>query len=398
MKRLTTFFSLILTLSALNACSLFSSVSVETAHTFAEPPSDIKIYLSVEQLGEPVDYLDESNFSIYENDVLLDSQEIGLSLLPRDSLAEGQTVLLLDLSQTPDEETLRRLERGASHFVEKVTSTQDVTILAYDGSPKVRTIAHYPRVTAEVERALPPLKNFTGGDPSRDLHGAVLEALSVLKQKLENSSKPVQLGTLVVHVQGPDLAGRKTEEELREALRASTYEHYAIGPQDVDIPPFSRLGKDMSLRYDTLDALPLRFQDLGMRVRKAWRRNYLLSYCSPARAGTRQVTTQVRYLDIEGAERSGRGHTEFSADGFSAGCKRTSPKRAMLDHDVPTQPIEPPPPAEPSAAPGGGSTHSPKKPAGTQPKPKPTSTPTAPASPPSSEDDIVAPPSSGKYK
>ena len=125
----------------LGGCGLFGGVRVETAYVSAQPPSDIQLYVSVEDGDQPIDYLDDGSFEIYENDVLLQSADVGLRLLPRDSKAIGHTVLLLDLSGPEDGAHLAKLRRGAEHLVEKVSVTQGVTVLAFDGAPGTRRVA-----------------------------------------------------------------------------------------------------------------------------------------------------------------------------------------------------------------------------------------------------------------
>ncbi len=393
MNRFCSTLLLLLSTMLLGGCGLFSTVRVETAQTITAPPSNVQLYLSVDQNGEPVDFLDDGNFTVYENDVRLISADVGLRLLPRDEIAIGDTVLLLDLSGKPDAKFLKQLTRGAQHFVEKVTVTQAVTVLAFDGSAQVKRVASYPRVSEATEPELPDLGSFAGGDASRDLNGATLQALDILSTKLGKSKKRVKLGTLVVHTQGPDLAGRKTDRELFTALEASPAEHYAITPEGAEIPALGQLGEDGSFIYEAGDDLPMRLQDLGMRVRKAWGRHYHLSYCSPARAGTRQVTTVVRYSDAEGSARSGSGESEFVADDFVAGCKSESQSRpsTFAEPSEPEAPLDIPVAPEPGAPVVSPSAVKKKKPKDPAPTAKPAESSPKP-------DDVVAPPTSGKYK
>ena len=375
----------------LEGCGILSGVRVETAGVSAKPPSDVAVYVAVEQDGQPVDYLDEGNFFVYENDVLLSGPEVGLRLHPRDETAHGHTVLLLDLSSNPNKQLLARLGRGAAHFVEKVSVTQGVTVLGFDGSPKIRKIGTYNQVVEPTARPLPDLAEFASGDASRDLYGGVLGALAILDEELKKSGKAIRLGTLVVHTQGPDLAGRKSEEEFAKALSASAVEHYAIVPDEASISVIGKLSEDGLFHYASFDELPLRFQDMGMLVRKAWGRYYSLSYCSPARAGTRQLDIVVRYSDAEGVNRSGSGSVEFHADGFSAGCKSKGAERPRIDEKAAPSEATSAGPAELSdqrPAPDA------KKPAHAETSPSPSPAP-EPATPPR---EVVAPPTSGKYK
>lgn len=301
-------------------CGGLFGVSVTPHRTIATPPSNVLVYLSVELDGKPVDHLARTNFKVYENDVLLDPREIHLRLLPRDSVADGHTVLLLDLSGDIAPDDLEMIARGATHFVEKVSTTQAVTVLAYDGATEVRVVERYPKVEVSQKRAVPDLAAFAQGDRSRNLNGAVVLAIEFLEKEMGSSTKPVQLGTLVSYARGPDLAGRETEETLSAAVAQSGYELHAIAPEEADVPSLHAIAKDGAIEYDSMEAFPLRMMDLGMQVRAAWGRYYLLSYCSPARRGTREVKLRVAFEDDEGDQKFGSGTSEFSAEGFTSGC------------------------------------------------------------------------------
>src|SRR6187551_1173906 len=128
--------------SALSGCG----TAVNTQATVTRAPNEVNVIVTVKDGDEPVADLSEVNFEIYENDLQLDKEEIGLQLVAKDSLTAGLTVLLLDLSGAPDDATLRRFERGASHFIEKVSVTQPVLVVAFDGSPRPREVARFSKV------------------------------------------------------------------------------------------------------------------------------------------------------------------------------------------------------------------------------------------------------------
>jgi hypothetical protein len=316
-----------LLLLTLTGCGALSGVSVQTAKTVTKPPGNVLIYVAVEDGDKPVDNLSAGNFDVYENDLLLDRASTHLELLPRDTAADGHTILLLDLSGDITEKDLTRISRGTAQFVEKVSTTQPVSVLVFDGSPETRLVARFPRVLAVEKRELPDLTPFVTGDDSRNLNGGILDAIVVLEEELSDSAKPVQLGTLVTLVRGPDLAGRKTDDDVYRAIDKSDYEFYSIYPKEAQVPTMNSIGRDGKTPVDTLDTLPMSLQETGMRVRKAWGRNYLVSYCSPARGGDRDVRISVHFTSDRGDARRGKARTGFNSDGFEAGC---GPLRPVL--------------------------------------------------------------------
>src|SRR5690606_24040027 len=149
--------SLVLVVCALfvGGCNMqIFGTEVSSPKTDAQRPNNVTVYLTVKDEGEPVGYLNKSNFTAYENGRLLDAKEVSLRLLPRDELALGHALLLLDLAGTPSDMELTRIARGAAHFVEKVSTTQAVTVVAFDGTERAREIGRYAKVEAPTKRPL----------------------------------------------------------------------------------------------------------------------------------------------------------------------------------------------------------------------------------------------------
>jgi hypothetical protein len=112
---------------------------------------------------------------------------------------------------------------------------------------------------------------------------------------------------------------------------------------------------------------------------------YLVSYCSPARAGTRRLRLEVTFATTEGEEKSGSVEQEFDANGFGPGCDPKTPPRFVVNtgQDVPTVSTEGSAPATPAVE---------------TPKGQPAATPdTKPESEEPEGDEIVPPPSKPGY-
>ncbi len=356
----------------LSGCGLFSlGADVTTAKTEAQKPNDLTVYVTVADEGEPVGYLGPSNFEIYENEVLLEREKIGLRLLPRDKIASAHTVLLLDLSGSPEEKDLARISRGAAHFVEKVSVTQPVTVVAFDGTARAREVATFSKVASVTKRPLPPLNQFLSQDDSRDLNSAVLSAIKGLNSGSKKGSAGVHFGTVATFLTGPDLAGRITDRDLQKAITESGYEFYSLAPQGVRFNTLHQIGQDKRFEYSSMDTLPMRFADFGMRVRDSWKSHYLVSYCSPARAGVRKLKVRVKFESNQGKTRTGSSKSEFDASGFEGGCQAKNSDQAVE--------------VEPAADTPRG-------------KGRLKETKVIGRAPEENEDNIVAPPSGSKYE
>jgi hypothetical protein len=74
------------------------------------------------------------------------------------------------------------------------------------------------------------------------------------------------------------------------------------------------------VRSQAADTLPIAFEEVASKTVELLEKHYLVSYCSPARAGTRRLRLEVSYTNKEGEEHHGDFETEFSARGFGPGC------------------------------------------------------------------------------
>ena len=147
------------------------------------------------------------------------------------------------------------------------------------------------------------------------------------------------------------------------------------------------------------NAIVKAFDDVGGRVEARTRSYYLLSYCSPSRAGKHEVRIEAVAKDADGkSERTGSLRSDFDATGFAPGCDpNTPPSFDVTKGDALAPPPEekkeekkPEKKAEPKAVaprPAPGPTQKPVPP----PPPKPAQPPppppaTAPPPPPPPQD------------
>ena len=169
--------------------------------------------------------------------------------------------------------------------------------------------------------AVSRLGGFRTRDPSTNLHGAIGQAIAVLDAQLERSQVPLRFGTLVVFTDGSDRAARVTRREMGQAIDASPYDVFAIGVgSEIDEGTLGDVGRDGYVLVEDSAAITDAFQRIGTRIVNLTRRFYLLSYCSPARAGVHRVTVEAVTPDA-----NGRVSYEFDAAGFGPGCNPAQP-------------------------------------------------------------------------
>jgi hypothetical protein len=269
---------------------------------------------------------DADDFIISEDGVPLTPDRTRQVLHDKDSVAARHTLVLLDVSDGVDPVVQRELRDSIWLFVDRVEETQSVSVYGFDGAQRLRSIANFPRQSKP--RRLPETARvpIPRGDRSRNLYGATLAAKEELDRRLASTGRALRLGSLVVFSAGPDLAGRKEAHEASLALGDSGYRVLGISYGDGTraVRPLTTHGF-----FDAHEArgVALAFEDAAHQVVTFYEQEYVLSYCSPARAGVRHLEIEVSRAPEGQPERRGAASAEFNADGFSGECDPTLPAR-----------------------------------------------------------------------
>lgn len=322
--------ALLLLLPVVSGChALFGGVRLTELATASGKPSNVAMLVTVEKKGQPVADLGPAAFQLTENDQLLDAQAVDLRLLDPSTVATFHTVLVLDLGHANSDERRRQLARAAAAFVRRARQKQGVTVIAFDGSNRTRTVAEFSvESNGSGPEQLDNLLQIAPIDPSRNLHGAVVAALNVLDARLARSQRPVRLGSLVVFSRGPDVAGRVKSEVFEKSVSRTEHQLvYVDVAGDPESSETSSLASAGRIDAPSADSVPIALEDAAIHVNKLLSRYYLLSYCSPGRAGERELEVTVQVTDADGDIERDSVDTRFSSDGFSAGCSSSTPPR-----------------------------------------------------------------------
>jgi hypothetical protein len=301
---------------------LRSGAKVESIEMSARAPGQVAVMLTAETGGEPLDRLMSSSFKIYEDGQLVAPSTSKQTLLDPGTVTSFHTMLLLDLggdAAIPQNRTA--IARATATFVELVRRTQPVTVYAFDGAPTPVLLGEYPvAANAPPLGAIPEVENFQPRDPSRDLRSSVLAALRELNARLMEDTKPLHTGTLVVFTQGPDNAGRVEEDTFYANVGATKRDVVVVHLDEKPHNEIEQLGNQGLLYLDQLQNAGPVFEGAAIRVGALKDRHYLLSYCSPSRAGKRLLRIDVSGFDKEGSEKRGSVSLEFDSTGFGPGC------------------------------------------------------------------------------
>jgi hypothetical protein len=288
-----------------------------------QKPSNVAVYFKVQtRSGDPVGGLTADQFRIYEDDQLVSQYESKQTILNPEVAAVHYTLLLVDMSASVSASgNGEAVALAVGTFTERVEKEQKVAIYAFDGSADLHPIVPFTDQPGSAKAGVQQLVTFRPRDPSTNLNGAVVKALDELDNALGKTSQPLKFGTLVVFTDGTDRADRVPEATMRQHIREKPFDVYAIGlGAEIKEPLLEEIGKSGTAMAGDRTAIVKAFDDVGTRVEARTRSYYLLSYCSPARAGKHEVRIEAVRKDSEKSETTGSLKSDFDATGFLPGC------------------------------------------------------------------------------
>jgi len=226
----------------------------------------------------------------------------------------------------------------AHRIVDRDTRAQRVAVAAFDGAEKLRRVVSVPgtdgdeiyftananKLDCDLDAFLEPectlhedcltteRPQCVGGlciDPSTNLYGSVIAGMSRLEREIDEELRlGIPLGgSLVVFTDGSDQAGRASFSDVTEALDESHVSVFAVGVAgEVETEVLEAIGRDGTVYIGGLDELDAAMDEIWGLVDQIGDGIYLVSYCTPARSGSHDITV--------GLEASGDSLTfEFAA-------------------------------------------------------------------------------------
>lgn len=337
----------------LAGCQLLGGVDVQSIAQTTNKPSQVAVYLAVQEGGRPVTKLEATHFRVSENETVLEPSQVGLQLLPRDSVAAHHVLVLVDMSGNIDEPGRRALlAKQLAPFVDRLRQKQSVSVYGFDGGEKLYPFGKFQKEEAKPGQSLPEFPGLIAqkqADSSSNLNGAVLTAISQLDFELNSAPQPIKLGRLAVIAHGPDLAGRTSKERLDERLDQIGHHVFAL---TVEKEPNTGFGEDLGrhghVMASSVDNMESELAELATLIEEDFGQYYVLSYCSPARSGQRLLLVEVSTPQGDGSESTGNTEVQFSSDGFASGCDASAIPRFEGAKAVPAAPPPKPTPSAPT--------------------------------------------------
>lgn len=318
-----------LTLPGLVACAGLQLTRIEAAH---EAPSNVAVFFTVDTRdGNPVPGLEATDFRIYEDGQLVSVDESQQTIINPEVAAEHYTLVLVDMSGSVTEsDQVPLIQAAATQFHASLEGEQKVAVYAFDGSEEIFPIQPFRDTAQGISR----LSGFRTRDPSTNLNGAILQAVEVLDETLAEGESPLRFGTIVVFTDGTDRAHRVPERDMLRSLDGAGYDVFAIGVgNEIDEGVLDRIGSSGYVLIADSTLIADAFATISARILGYTKRFYLLSYCSPARAGEHRVTVEAVQGDL-----SGETSYEFDATGFEPNCDPNRPPAFSTERvEIPRQ-------------------------------------------------------------
>jgi hypothetical protein len=302
--------------AAVSAPAGCARLNLQLVDKSVQKPSNVAVYFTVDtSKGDPVPDLKPSDFSIYEDGQPVSQYESQQTILQPDVAAVHYTLLLVDMSgsvvRSPD---VPKLVAAAQAFAERVGPYQKLAVYAFDGSPHLTPMSGFG--ARDVRGGIDALGVYQPKDPSTNLNGAVIEALKVLDRQMDSANVPLRFATLVVFTDGTDRAHRVAGETLKKTIKESDVDIYAIAVgAEVNESEVSAIGRTGTFASKNREDIAKGFDEIARRIEGYSKRYYLLSYCSPSRAGEHDVE-----IEAKKGRAKGRLKYRFRSDGFGPNC------------------------------------------------------------------------------
>jgi hypothetical protein len=290
-------------------------------------PSNVAVYFKVQMSdGQPVGGLTADQFVVYEDGKVVSQFESQQTIINPEAAASHYTLLLVDMSGSISESgESGAVVEAATAFTERVEKYQKVGVYAFDGSEDLHPVAPFTNSAGSATAGVKRLATFKAKDPSTNLHGAIVKGLEELDKALQGAEHPMRFGTLVVFSDGTDRAARVPASEMRDAIKNTSFDVFAIGlGAEISEDELKKVGKNGTAMAADRQAVVQAFDTIAKRIEDLTKSYYLLSYCSPSRTGEHEVRIEAVVKQGD-KERKGSVTARFDAQGFGPGCNPQQP-------------------------------------------------------------------------
>ncbi len=285
-----------------------------------EAPAKITLSFTLRSCDDgPVPHLDAAAFTLLEDGIKQTGLEAPFKVQSSPQVYEFESLLLLDMSGSIiDSGELPALIKAAQEFVAGVAEGEKIAIYTFDGRASIHKVVGFTDDVATLQEGIQSLEGYQIVDRSTNLYGAVANAQEILDERIKEMNSPLSAASLIVFTDGTHRAGTgepgyPTLEAVLTSLEAADIAVFTIGlGGEIDKAVLGSIGKDGFVWANNVKKLP----DAFGKLRDFAYSTYVLTYCSPARAGDHTLTLAVKWKGMEGTY-----DYKFKADeDFYGGC------------------------------------------------------------------------------
>jgi hypothetical protein len=298
-------------------------LQVQLLNEVTTPPANVSTLLRVNDChGEPLpEVLDDTHFTLAEENLTLSAFEAERLVRLADRGTSERTVLVLDLSGSITDSGVKpAMVDGAETLTTALLQDgHEVAVYGFDGRPDLVPFQRFTADESALQDAFARVRVAETIDNSTNLYGAIVNALRVLDESVlvaQQDDLQIAQGSLVFFTDGSDRAGRVSRTAVSQALDTTVHATIALGiGPEIDDAFLSDLGRTAARHIDDVQDVVQTFEEISVLLRAQAAQDYIISYCSPSRAGVRELSILVSYQDQTALQR-----LSFNADGFGAGC------------------------------------------------------------------------------
>ncbi|NEN24308.1 VWA domain-containing protein [Cryomorpha ignava] len=282
-------------------------------HELEYPKSKYSVFFKLDQASNPVTNLTVDDVVVKDNGQVIEFESAN-ELTPDPQSFGFHIALIVDLSESVTESAvLPQVKEAMAAFVNTILvgSNSDVgetfvAIYYFDGDPDLVALQNFTQNSDELLSTIDNISADLTRDNSTNLNGAFISGASIIKSRVNNSPKLVDVGTMVVFTDGSDLAGLSSFEEASVAVQGlsdgeNQIDVYTIGlGQSVDNNVLQQLGYSGYYPSANFTSLTPTFEDIAAELNAEVNSYYKLEYCSPRRAGQTEIIIEINKNNVTG--------------------------------------------------------------------------------------------------
>lgn len=175
----------------------------------------------------------------------------------------------------------------------------NIGIKYFDGDPGIPTIIDFTSDTSKLIKAIAGIDSTLNDDKSTNLHGAIVEGSESIINRVKNSKKLANVGTIIVFTDGKDQANivnNLVALDKVKTLKNNKINIYTIGlGGEIDQSSLKEFGIDGFYFANDINKLIPTFKNVAFELNQEVNSYYKLEYCTPRRANNVNLDITIHF-------------------------------------------------------------------------------------------------------